>query len=145
MINGAGLKTEGEGLGISFGMNIDQSIIDLVGPDATYGMLIAPSEYTQFGFDALNEGQYIDIHTTEEGIVEGKCVLGITGFPADKSVFLKLTVIGYASYYDTANSKTVTYYTADTLEISLYDLALIAAENGYADNANVKTILGQLK
>ena len=131
VLNGAGYK---EG-GMAFGMAVSDSVTDILGDKATYGLIVAPTDYVMFGFDkgALNPGQFIDLTTDSKGIVDKNgtktVIIGFDGIPVDDydAKYLDVSVRGYISYKNAAGD-TVTIYTPNTYSISYAELAAAAAK-----------------
>ena len=131
MLQGAGYK---EG-GILFGFEVTDALISSFGEDAVYGIMIAPTEYTKWGFnkDMLSQSQRIEITTDATGLTDGNgvqyCYLGFDGIPTDNedAVSVELCAIGFIEYKN-AGGSTVTIYTANTYAISYAQLAAAAAK-----------------
>ncbi len=138
------LKTEGSA-GIAFGMDISNATLENLKGDVTYGIIITSEHFLDYGaeftIDGLGDDESITLSTDSSGLVSGVggkiCMLGIENIPLGSSdaAFLKLEARGFILN----DGKLV--YTQNTIKTSLYELALQAAEEGYADNATVKEIL----
>ncbi len=148
LLNTATLKSEGS-VGVAFKMEIDQTIVDLLGDSAVYGIAIVPDSYAAIHFDIgrYTETSAIMVTTNKAGLIagEGKSVayLGIKDIPLDGGEHVECLSISVRGFirYTAADGTQVLLQTDNIVTTSLYELAVAAAANGQADNEIVKQII----